>query len=164
MSFRTSRTHRKTVRRDPRRPPRWLRSIGGASLSERAPLVAKGTGARRYHRRLRRSRDSSYEHRALCIRDYHSFFSTSCLHSAAIQTFGGGYGFVLASNEIDFDAAVTETIVERASALTGELSALTPRAFPGCFAVPRYLADTLERPAPPPNAALADQFNWLYSK
>ena len=91
-------------------------------------------------------------------------FQHVVLHSAAILTFGGGYGFVLASNEIDFNAAATETIVERASALSGELRALTPRAFPGCFAVPRYLADALDRPAPPPSAALADGFNWLYSK
>ena len=91
-------------------------------------------------------------------------FQHVVLHSAAILTFGGGYGFVLASNEIDFNAAATETIVERASALSGELRALTPRAFPGCFAVPRYLADALDRPAPPPSAALADEFNWLYSK
>ncbi|GMR22226.1 MAG: hypothetical protein BMS9Abin37_0560 [Acidobacteriota bacterium] len=86
------------------------------------------------------------------------------LHSAAIQTFGGGYGFMLASHEIDFNAVAAETIVERASALTGELSALIPLAFPGCFAVPPYLADALDRPAPPPAAALADEFNWLYSK
>ena len=91
-------------------------------------------------------------------------FQHVVLHSAAILTFGGGYGFVLASNEIDFNAAATETIVERASALSGELRALTPRAFPGCFAVPRYPADALDRPAPPPSAALADEFNWLYSK
>ena len=89
-------------------------------------------------------------------------FQHVVLHSAAVQTFGGGYGFVLASNEIDFAAAATDTIVERASTLTGELSALTPRAFPGCFAVPCYLADALDRPAPPPSTALADEFNWLY--
>lgn len=66
---------------------------------------------------------------------------------------------MLASNEVDFDAAVTETIVERASALTGKLRAFTPRAFTGCFAQPNYLADALARPPPSPGTALAEAFS-----
>ena len=91
-------------------------------------------------------------------------FQHVVLHRAAVQTFSGGYGFMLASNEVDFSTTPNESIVGRAEALTGELHALTPEAFPGCFALPAYIEAALRRPAPPPSSALADAFTWLDSK
>ena len=88
-------------------------------------------------------------------------FDHVALHRASLQTFSGDYGFMLASHDVDFLAVAKETIVERADSLTGELRALTPRAFPGCFQIPGYIRSALEKPPPPPSATLADAFSWL---
>ena len=93
-----------------------------------------------------------------------SHFERVVLHRASVQTFSGGYGFMLASNDVDFEAAPTEQILERADALSGELRALTPAAFPSCFAVPGYIGAAIERPAPPPSSTLGETFKWLESK
>lgn len=88
-------------------------------------------------------------------------FEHVVLHRAGVQTFSGSYGFMLASNEVHFAETATELVEERAAALTGELLALTPRAFPGCFQVPRYVQSALERPHQPPSSSLARDFAWL---
>ena len=88
-------------------------------------------------------------------------FPKVVLHHAPIETFSGGYGFLLASHDVDFEKASTAEIAERASALEGDLRALTPTAFPACFAVPRYIADALRAPLSQPRGSLADYFSWL---
>lgn len=88
-------------------------------------------------------------------------FEHVVLHRADVQTFSGGYGFMLASDDVDFDAIATEVLLERVAGLTGELRALTPRAFPGCFQIPRYVLDALERAPEIPSESLADEFSWI---
>jgi spermidine synthase len=95
-------------------------------------------------------------HRALTKR-----FERVALHRADVPTFSGGYGFLLASDRVDFAATATDTILERAQSLSGDLRALTPRAFPGCFAVPGYLAEALDGAALAPSSSVADAFTWL---
>jgi len=102
----------------------------------------------------------------MAIRGVHRSLSTLfdhvVLHRAAIESFGGGYGFLLASDTVNFAETPTAEILERASALAGDLLALTPEVFPACFAIPRYIARALENTAPPPGPTLADEFGWLY--
>ena len=67
------------------------------------------------------------------------FFENVAMHQAPINTFGGGYGFLLASNAVAFHRTAAEVVTARAAALAGDLRALVPEHFPHCFAMPRYV-------------------------
>ena len=97
------------------------------------------------------------------VQGLRSAFTHTAMHRASIESFGGAYGFVLASDDIDFRSTPRERLLERAASLSGPLRALTPEAFPGCFQVPPYLEAALADPAPPPKPSLEDGFGWLES-
>lgn len=61
------------------------------------------------------------------------------MHRATIDSFGGEYGFILASDEVIF-REVSPTILRNcADNLRGSLRALVPEGFPGAFYLPPYL-------------------------
>jgi spermidine synthase len=88
-------------------------------------------------------------------------FAHVAMHRETIESFAGAYGFLLASNAIDFTAAPEEPFRERAAALTGPLRSLVPEAFPSCFVLPPYISDARRAPAPPPPEALGEGFSWI---
>ena len=89
-------------------------------------------------------------------------FAHLAMHRAAIESFSGAYGFLLASDDVDFHQIPTALIEERASNLTGVTRSLIPSFFPACFALPHYLEEALKEQPPPPPAALADSFSWVF--
>jgi spermidine synthase len=92
-------------------------------------------------------------------------FENVAMHQAPLTAFGGGYGFLLASNSVAFDGTAAELIADRASALTGDLRALVPEHFPHCFAMPRHIRDgldALDEESAPPTEGVTDAFSWIY--
>ncbi len=83
------------------------------------------------------------------------FFENVATHQAPINTFGGGYGFLLASNAVEFHRTAAEVVTARAAGLTGDLRALVPEHFPYCFAMPRYVRDALDEELAPPSEGRA---------
>jgi len=79
-----------------------------------------------------------------------------------VSTFGGGYGFLLASDAIEFHRTAAEVVTGRAAALTGDLQALVPEHFPHCFTMPRYVRRALDEEFAPPSEGVTDAFSWIY--
>jgi spermidine synthase len=67
------------------------------------------------------------------------------LHRQAITTFAGDWGFILASNEVDFRQVPTATLKARAQQLSGPLKSLILDRFPVAFQWPLYLTEALHR-------------------
>ncbi|MFQ5789454.1 MAG: hypothetical protein ACE5JI_03160 [Acidobacteriota bacterium] len=61
------------------------------------------------------------------------------LHRACIGSFGGEYGFLLASDEVDFHKPPAGELRKRADWLAGDLRALIPEQFPTAFLIPPSL-------------------------
>lgn len=85
-------------------------------------------------------------------------FSHVALHRAALESFSATYGFLLASDGVDFERVPTGAIVERVTTLPSPPRALVPEQFPSCFRVPRYLEDALDAETPPP---LPGSYEWI---
>ena len=81
------------------------------------------------------------------------------MHRAAIESFSGAYGFLLASDAVDFRAQPKAVTEERAGRLRGTPRSLVPEHFPSCFALPPYLQDELTREHPPPPSR--PDMDWL---
>ncbi len=64
------------------------------------------------------------------------------MHRVSIDSFSSDYGFILASDEIDFRQVPTATLSERAEALSGSLRSVVPERFPSDFLLPPYLRRT----------------------
>ncbi len=96
-------------------------------------------------------------YRGLC-----RFFENVAMHQAPVSTFGGGYGFLLASDAVEFHHTAAEVVTERAAALAGDLQALVPEHFPHCFAMPRYVRRALDEEFAPPSEGVPDAFSWIY--
>jgi spermidine synthase len=91
-------------------------------------------------------------------------FRHVAVHQAAIESFSGSYGFLLASDEVDFFHAPTETTRARAADLSGPSRFLVPERFPDCFRLPPYLKEALDRApelVPPVRAALRGAYSWI---
>ena len=88
-------------------------------------------------------------------------FGHVVMHTATIETFAGGYGFFLASNDVAFMDSATDDVVARAASLDGELRAVVPELFPVCFRVAAHLRDALEAAPPPVPRSLDTRFGWL---
>jgi spermidine synthase len=61
------------------------------------------------------------------------------MHRATIDSFGGEYGFILASDEVIFREVPPTILRDCADNLRGSLRALVPERFPGAFYLPPYL-------------------------
>ena len=61
------------------------------------------------------------------------------MHCATIDSFGGEYGFILASDEVSFREVPPAILRSCADNLQGSLRALVPERFPGAFYLPPYL-------------------------
>jgi spermidine synthase len=67
------------------------------------------------------------------------------MYRACIDSFACEYGFVLASDVIEFRKVPTETLRHRADGLAGDLKALVPEHFPAAFLLPRHIEEHLRR-------------------
>jgi spermidine synthase len=88
-------------------------------------------------------------------------FQHVAVHQAAIESFAGSYGFLLASDAVDFVHAPGEPFRERATALAGSSRSLVPERFPQCLCLPPFLRDALEEDAPPARETLAEAYSWI---
>jgi spermidine synthase len=61
------------------------------------------------------------------------------MHRATIDSFGGDYGFILASDEVSFREVPPAILRDCADNLRGSLQALVPEHFPSAFYLPPYL-------------------------
>ena len=84
------------------------------------------------------------------------------MHPATIESFGGAYGFLVASDTLDFRAQPTVVIEERASQLIGALRSLVPEHFPSCFVLPPFLQAELSHGREPPPRQ--PNMNWWSSE
>jgi hypothetical protein len=87
------------------------------------------------------------------------------MHRVSIDSFSSDYGFILASDEIDFRRVPTATLSERAEALSGSLRSVVPERFPSEFLLPPYLQKHLDEALE--NASYAPQpasgtLSWIY--
>lgn len=72
-------------------------------------------------------------------------FRHTALHSAHVPSFAGSYGFILASDDVDFENIPTSVWQERCMFLEGHLRALRPSLFPQVLALPPYLEEAYQR-------------------
>ena len=72
-------------------------------------------------------------------------FRHTALHAAHIHSFAGSYGFILASDEVDFAHIPTEVWEARTTFLNGGLRALRPNLFPQELTLPPYLEEAYQR-------------------
>lgn len=73
----------------------------------------------------------------------HGHFAHVVLHRQCVSTFSGEWGFIMASDSVDFWQVPTEVLLSRATALRGDLRALIPERFPVAFRLPAYLDEML---------------------
>lgn len=88
-------------------------------------------------------------------------FQQVAVHQAAIESFAGSYGFVLASDAVDFVRAPAEPFRERASALMGDSRSLVPEVFPHCFHLPLFVRQALEAAPALVRESLGSAYSWI---
>ncbi len=67
------------------------------------------------------------------------------MHRATIDSFGGEYGFILASDDVVFREVPPAILRDCADRLRGSLHALVPERFPSAFYLPPYLLKHFRR-------------------
>ncbi len=67
------------------------------------------------------------------------------LHRAYVTSFSGEWGFLLASDDVDFRGVPSEALEARAARVAGTIRSFLPRAYPAAFDLPPFLADPLAR-------------------
>lgn len=93
------------------------------------------------------------------------YFSHLALHRAYIPSFAEEWGFLLASDAVDFERVTPTGLQERARRLSGPLRSIIPEQYPLAFRLPPALAEVQrQHQAGPPDAAAADEpeFRWIY--
>lgn len=70
-------------------------------------------------------------------------FTHVVLHRRCVASFSGEWGFILASDAVDFWRVPTSTLVQRAEALRGNLRAFIVDRYPVAFHLPPYLVEIL---------------------
>lgn len=88
-------------------------------------------------------------------------FEQVAVHQAAIESFAGSYGFVLASDAVDFLRAPAEPFRERAAALLGASRSLVPEQFPQCFHLPLFIRQALEAPPAAVRESRGSAYSWI---
>jgi spermidine synthase len=87
------------------------------------------------------------------------------IHRVSIDSFSSDYGFILASDEIDFRHVPTTTLTGRAALLSGASRSVVPEKFPSEFLLPPYLRKHLDKAldnatyAPEPTG---ETMSWIY--
>ncbi len=92
-------------------------------------------------------------------------FAHVVLHRQCISTFSGEWGFIMASDAVDFWQTPTETLMTRAAALRGDLRALIVERFPVAFRLQPFLADVLDELRRTQDIVLTEPAGgaeWLY--
>lgn len=87
------------------------------------------------------------------------------LHRAWLESFTSVYGFVLASDGVDFRRETSKTLRSRARALESPPKALVPEQYPSAFELPPYLARHLEEALAREQAELEADWatvSWLF--
>lgn len=83
------------------------------------------------------------------------------MYRACIDSFACEYGFMLASDEIEFRQVPTETLRDRADKLSGPLKALVPEQFPAAFLLPPHVEEHLKNDSYEPSAP-KETMSWIY--
>jgi len=87
------------------------------------------------------------------------------MHRVCIDSFSSDYGFILASDEVDFRQVPPTTLTERSESLSGSLRSIVPERFPSDFLLPPYLRKHLGEALQ--NASYAPQptnetLSWIF--
>ncbi|MCG8351405.1 MAG: hypothetical protein MI924_26855 [Chloroflexales bacterium] len=93
------------------------------------------------------------------------YFAHLALHRAYIPSFAEEWGFLLASDAVDFEQVTSTDLQERARRLSGPLRSIIPEQYPLAFRLPPALAEAQrQRQARPPDEVAADEpeFRWIY--
>jgi spermidine synthase len=87
------------------------------------------------------------------------------MHRVSIDSFSSDYGFVLASDQVDFRHVTAPRLTERAESLDGPLRSVVPERFPSDFLLPPYLRKHLEEAVKNPSYApepTRGALSWIF--